>query len=145
MALIRDAAYYAAIHEGLFNSLQSLDVTGYAALDSDGWSQGRWMDATREGYAHLEAWLDLGSAEFLRSSIEHRSQLVFAARHTADDDAVSMGRAHAAARDAAEVILSAGTWPGRVRALQVAYDIEATGSEWLLITLTFKLHLPRDR
>lgn len=145
MALIWDGSWYAAIHEGLFSALQALDVTGYAALDSDGWSQGRWLDATREGYAHLEAWLDLGSAQFQRSSILHRCQLVFTSRHTAGDDSLSLGRAHSAARDASEVILAASTWPGRVRALEVSYDVEAASSEWLLITVTFSLHLPRSR
>ena len=143
MALVRDAAYYAAIHEGLFDGLQALDVSGYAAIDSDGWSQGRWLDATREGYAHLESWLDLGAAEFGRSSILHRAELVFTSRHTADDQSLSLGRAHAAARDACELILSAGTFPGPVRALEVGYDVEAASAEWLIVTVAFTLHLPR--
>jgi hypothetical protein len=141
--MIHDAAYYAAIHEGLFNALEALDVTGYAGTDSDGWIQGRFLDATREGYGHLEAWLDLGSAEFRANNIVHRAQLVFVSRHNAADDSLSLGRAHAAARDAAEVIQAPGTWPNPIRALEVAYDIEVPNGEWLLVTVAFQLHLPR--
>jgi hypothetical protein len=143
VVVIADAAYYASIIEDVQARLAGLDTTGYRWDTSDGWAQARHPADIITAPEHLRAWFALGqAATFVRTHIEHSAVLVFAARYQADDDAISQARAHAAARAAADM-LNGWSLPGGERLLPKAWTIEPAQNDFLTVTLTASLLLPR--
>lgn len=141
--MVTDAAYYAQVVETIMDGIEALDPTGYQWSSSDGWTQARFVDGTRGGSQHLEAWLTLGDAVLIeRSHIRHAAMLVFSARYVADDDAIAQARAHAAARAAVDHLL---TWRGAYdeRVIPSGYRVEPISEDWLVVTISMHILLPR--
>ncbi len=143
VALLAGTVYYKALLEGLYSDLGALDTSDYAWDTSDRWTQARYLSPQDGGTRHLETWIDLGAATDIgRSMIAHEASLTFACRYKPDDDSTSQGRMHAAARHAVDFLL-AWSHPSGARARPTRYAIEGISVDWLAVTVTFTLLLPR--
>lgn len=141
-ATIGQGPWYAWI-EGLYAAIESIPVDGYRADSSDAWTRARGPTPT----THLSFWLFVGD-EVVTSrggTMVLRSRMTFAARYVAEQHPEHLARAHAAAHAVAARLQGGGVAQAQaVRCVVSGWtpDYSAVEAGWILIDLTFDVHVP---
>lgn len=141
--MVNDAAYYQRVLDALYDALAGLSTVGYQWSSDDRWTRGRFVDLATGATRHLATWIDLGEQDdYVRSHVRHKARMITACRYAEEQDAVSQGRMHAAARAAEELLLGLHG-PTVERALPTGYTLAGLSDSFSAVTVTFDLYLPR--
>lgn len=144
------AAYYQAVLDCLYDSIEAMDVTSYRDTTT---AAGRWHRARRAAppdhgiTEDLGFWIDLGNhTTFERSQVTYAAGIVFAVRYRPDYRIADEARLHAAIRALEEHLQGTGYQiPGGMRTVPrtAVMSFPKSGDAWIQVDLSFTLTLPR--